>query len=134
MFTPILKGCSFDMHELAVSEDILKIALEEAENNHASRVSDIFLTIGRLSSIIDDSVQFYWDHISIDTLCEGANLHFNRPPAVFKCNKCGQEFEIMEDLLPCPVCKSFDLEILTGDEMQVDQIEIIAEEKDASEG
>ena len=121
------------MHELAVTEDILKIALEEADKNQASRVSDIFLTIGRLSSIVDDSVQFYWDHISKDTLCEGATLHFNRPPAVFKCNKCGQEFEVTEDLLPCPVCNSFDLEVLSGNEMQVDQIEIVTEENDASE-
>ncbi|HSN95340.1 MAG TPA: hydrogenase maturation nickel metallochaperone HypA [Anaerolineaceae bacterium] len=121
------------MHELAVTEDILKIALEEAEKYQANRVSDIFMTIGRLSSIVDDSVQFYWDHISKDTLCEGAKLHFNRPPAIFKCNKCGQEYEIWDDLLPCPACGSFDLEILSGNEMQVDHIEIITEGKDESQ-
>jgi len=121
------------MHELAVTEDILRIAIEEGQAHQAARVSDIYMTIGRLSSIIDDSVQFYWDHISKDTLCEGARLHFNRPPAVFKCNKCRQEFEITEDLLPCPACKSFDLEILSGNEMQVDHIEIITEEKNEPE-
>lgn len=121
------------MHELAVTEDILKISLEEAEKYHANRVSDIFLTIGRLSSIVDDSVQFYWDHISKDTLCEGAILHFNRPPAIFKCNKCGQEYEIWDDLLPCPTCGSFDLEILSGNEMQVDHIEIVTEGEDESQ-
>jgi hydrogenase nickel incorporation protein HypA/HybF len=118
------------MHELAVAEDILHIAIEEGQAHQAVRVSDIYMTIGGLSSIIDDSVQFYWDHISKDTLCEGARLHFNRPPAVFKCNKCQQEFEITEDLLPCPACKSFDLAILSGTEMQVDNIEIITEEID----
>lgn len=121
------------MHELAVTEDILHIAIEEGQAHQAARVSDIYMTIGRLSSIIDDSVQFYWDHISKDTLCEGARLHFNRPPAVFKCNKCRQEFEITEDLLPCPACNSFDLEILSGNEMQVDHIEIITEEKNEPE-
>jgi hydrogenase nickel incorporation protein HypA/HybF len=132
-FTSIRKGCSSDMHELAVTEDILKISIEEAQKHEATGVSDIFLTIGWLSSIIDDSVQFYWDHISKDTLCEGATLHFNRPPAVFKCNKCGQEYEIQGDLIPCPVCKSFDLGILSGNEMQVDHIEIIIEGKDEPE-
>lgn len=113
------------MHELAVTEDILKIALEEAVKNHAARVSDIFLTIGRLSSVVDDSVQFFWDHISKGTVCEGAVLHFNRPPARFACNKCGREFEILDDLLPCPDCESFDLEVISGQEMQVDSIEVI---------
>ena len=121
------------MHELAVTENILCIAIEEGQAQQATRVSDIYMTIGRLSSIVDDSVQFFWDHISKDTLCEGAILHFNRPPAIFKCNKCGQEFEILDDLLPCPACKSFDLEILSGNEMQVEYIEINTEEKDEPE-
>ena len=116
------------MHELAVTEDILHIAIEEGEAHQAKRITDIYMTIGRLSSLVDDSIQFYWDHISQGTLCEGAVLHFNRPPAIFKCNKCGQEFEILEDLLPCPACKSFDLDILSGNEMQVDNIEIMTEE------
>ena len=47
------------MHELAVTESVLRIALDAAEKNDAARVTDIYLTIGRLSSIVDDSVQFY---------------------------------------------------------------------------
>ncbi|MEA4811914.1 MAG: hydrogenase maturation nickel metallochaperone HypA [Anaerolineaceae bacterium] len=113
------------MHELAVTEDILSIVLEEAQKKQAIQVTDIFLSIGHLSSIVDDSVQFYWDHISKDTICEGARLHFNRPPAVFRCKVCGETFEIKDDLLPCPQCKRFNLEIVSGNEMQVDDIEIV---------
>ncbi len=121
------------MHELAVTEDILRIAIEEGQAHGAKRVTDIFMTIGHLSSIVDDSVQFYWDHICKGTLCEGAILHFNRPPAKFRCNKCGHEFEVLEDLIPCPTCKSFDLDIFSGNEMQIDNIEIVTEESDEPE-
>jgi hydrogenase nickel incorporation protein HypA/HybF len=37
--------------------------------------------IGRLASIVDDSIQFYWDMISEGTICQGAKLHFKRVPA-----------------------------------------------------
>lgn len=112
------------MHELAVTEDILRIAIEEGLANQASRVTDIYMTIGQLSSIVDDSVQFYWDHISQGTLCEGSTLHFNRPLARLRCRKCQQEYTLEDELLPCPACQSYDLEIVSGDEMQVDHIDI----------
>ena len=61
------------MHELSVTESILKIVLQSAQENDAEEVTDISLTIGALSSIIDDSVQFYWDHISKGTIAQNAN-------------------------------------------------------------
>ncbi len=64
------------MHELSVTESVLEIACKHAKKAGATRVTDVSLVIGRLSSIVDDSVSFYWDVISKDTLCEGAKLHF----------------------------------------------------------
>ena len=49
------------MHELSVTENILKTSLEYADREHAVKVTAINLNIGQLSSIVDDSVQFYWE-------------------------------------------------------------------------
>lgn len=117
------------MHELAVTESVLRIALDAAEKNDAARVTDIYLTIGRFSSIVDDSVQFYWDHISKETICAGATLHFNRPPAVLHCLDCGQDY-VMEDFLePCPNCGSVNIRVISGEELQVDHIDIQRKEE-----
>lgn len=44
------------MHELAVTRSILEIATRYASQANASRVTDIYLVIGQLSTIVDDSV------------------------------------------------------------------------------
>ena len=94
------------MHELPVTESILEITLKHAAKADAARVTDIYLVIGQLSSILDDSVRFYWDIISKETIAEGAELHFKRIPTELECQVCGKRYEPGEDLA-CPACQSW---------------------------
>jgi hydrogenase nickel incorporation protein HypA/HybF len=112
------------MHELAVTESILEICLRHANNAQAQQVTHVYLVIGQLSSIVDDSVQFYWEMISRDTICSGAVLHFNRIAARMHCNECDQEFELANRLSPCPHCGSYNLKIIAGEEFFIESIEI----------
>jgi hydrogenase nickel incorporation protein HypA/HybF len=119
------------MHELSVTESILTIALENAKKANASKVTGINLVIGQLSSIVDDSIQFYWDTISEGTICLGAKLNFNRIPALLKCQNCQNEFSIGQELAPCPVCGSYRSSILHGEEFYLDSIEIEKDQEDS---
>jgi len=112
------------MHELAVTESVLAITLKHAELAKARRVTGIYLVIGQLSSIVDDSVQFYWDMISETTIAQGAVLHFNRIPAKMECLTCGREFEMEDRLAPCPTCQSYTLKVTSGEEFYIDSIEV----------
>ncbi|HEY9077317.1 MAG TPA: hydrogenase maturation nickel metallochaperone HypA [Anaerolineaceae bacterium] len=112
------------MHELSVTENILEIALKHARVAEATRVTDIHLVIGRLSSIIDDSVQFYWDIISKDTLCAQSRLHFRRVPARILCLNCSEEYDINTELTPCPKCASYKIKVIAGDDFWLESIEI----------
>lgn len=112
------------MHELSVTESLLSIALSHAEQAHASKVTDINIVIGRLSSIVDDSVQFYWDFVAENSICEGAKLHFDRRPAILKCNDCATEYPIEKDMTPCPSCGGYRTTILSGEEFYLDSIKI----------
>lgn len=114
------------MHELAITEQIAEIAIRHGEGNQANKITDLFLVIGELSTVIDDSVQFYWDLLTRDTICEGARLHFNRIPAVFQCGECGKEYQLEEgELRPCPFCQSSKMEVLQGKEFYLESINII---------
>lgn len=91
------------MHELPVVLDIIRVMQEEAKKNSIQNITEINLVIGELSSIIDESVQMYFEVAAKDTPCEGAKLVFEHRPAMLKCQKCGEEFAHGKNF-QCPVC------------------------------
>jgi hydrogenase nickel incorporation protein HypA/HybF len=113
------------MHELPVTEGMLQVALEAAEEAGAQRITAINLVIGDLTSIVDDSVQFYFDLLSQETIAMGAQLHFRREPATGTCLECGHRFDVQPPLIPlCPACESPRLQVTGGREFYVESIEV----------
>ena len=113
------------MHELAITEQILDIATRHGEQANAERVTDLYLVIGDLSSIIDESVQLCWDMINEGTICEGAQLHFERIPAKLKCRQCGTTYTLESgELSSCPECESVQVDVIQGKEFRLDSINI----------
>ncbi len=112
------------MHELPVTQSILEIALRYGSQNGAKRISHLYLVIGDLSSIIDDSVQFYWDIISRGTIAEGAVLHFERIPTRMVCFECGHSYLPERGTLACPQCSSTRVQVAAGDEFRLDALDI----------
>ena len=113
------------MHELSITQSILEIALRHGQQAQAKKITNIHLVIGQLSSVIDDSVQFYWDMIAVKTMAEGAQLHFRRIPARLECQNCGETFTLKGNQLDsCPVCDCIKIKIVAGKEFQLESIEI----------
>lgn len=113
------------MHELAITQQIADIAIRHGEQHQARRITDLHLTIGDLSSVVDDSVQFYWDIVAEGTLCEGAQLHFHRVPARLRCRECGEEYTLEDgELRICPQCDSSEVEVIEGKTFQLESIEL----------
>ncbi|MFN8471177.1 MAG: hydrogenase maturation nickel metallochaperone HypA [Anaerolineae bacterium] len=113
------------MHELAVTQGILAVALEAADRAGARRISAIDLVVGDLASMVDDSVQFYFDILARGSPAEGAALRFRRVPADGYCLACGAQFTVGPALAAaCPVCDSAQLLITGGREFYVESIEV----------
>jgi hydrogenase nickel incorporation protein HypA/HybF len=122
---PLSRGITGHMHELSITQSILEIALRHGEQAQATKITDLHLVIGQLSSVVDDSVQFYWDLIAKDTLAEGATLHFKRIPARLECQDCGQAYTLEgQQLDGCPACESIKVKVVAGQEFQLESIEI----------
>ena len=110
------------MHELPVAQNILDIVLQNAGDSKS--VKKINITIGELSAIIGDSVQFYWDIISKDTIAEGALLHFELVKTRFVCKDCDLEYSPKPDGFECLECNSSNVKIIAGKEFQLTSIEV----------
>jgi len=112
------------MHEMAVTQSILDIAIRHAHQAGASQIHQINLVIGEMSGVVDDSVQFYFDFLSRDTLAQGARLVFDRRPAVYRCRACDTAFNPTGFEWACPACGKLDFEVVSGREFRVDSIEV----------
>jgi len=112
------------MHELSITQSLLEIALRHAEQSGARRIARLNLVIGELTSIEDDSVQFYWDIISQDTIAEGAELHFERVPGLLRCMSCGHTFPLDGLDYVCPACGERQVVAIGGDDFRLDSIEV----------
>mgnify|MGYP001491058339 CR=1 FL=1 len=112
------------MHELAVTESILEIALRHAEQANARQIRNLYLVIGDFSSIVDESVQFYWDLVADNTPAMGARLNFRRIPAEMECQACGGCYTPSYDQLTCPECGSAQVKLVKGDEFYLEAIDV----------
>jgi hydrogenase nickel incorporation protein HypA/HybF len=112
------------MHELAVTESIIEIASRHAAQAGARRVLAINLVIGELSSIVDDSVQFYFDFCSEGTPAQGARLVFSRLNVQLACQECGHRWEPADADWRCPRCGAARALAVQGREFYIDSIEV----------
>ena len=116
------------MHELPVTENILKVVLRHAEEAKAEKIVSVSLRIGELSDIIEEWLQRYFDYLSKDTPAEGAALRIERVPVIFRCEGCGNSFPVkvreVRDIV-CPSCGGGKATFVSGREFFIKNIEVI---------
>jgi len=109
------------VHELSLSQAILDTALRHADGR---RVTAIGLRVGHLRQVVPDSLEFYLELVSRETVCEGATLELELVPARLRCNPCGGEWELESPPFRCPDCAGSDVEVVAGNEFEVESITV----------
>ncbi len=112
------------VHELAITQNILDIVLNEAKSAQANKVTKINLVIGELSGTVSDCVQFYFDFLKKGNAAEEATLDFKLVPAELRCRDCLTAFKPEDSAWICPNCKSTSLDVIAGRECYVASIEV----------
>lgn len=112
------------MHEYAVTKSLINIAVEEAAKAHANKITEIRLVIGDLSTIMDESVQMYFDIISEGTVAHGAKLIFRRVSAEFQCKSCGAKYDKPPKGFDCPECGGMGIPTGVGKEFYIESMEV----------
>jgi hydrogenase nickel incorporation protein HypA/HybF len=112
------------LHELSITESILSIALEKAEEAKARRVSKVNLVVGELAGVVDECVEFYFGFLSKDTIAAEAKLSFSHPPTQLRCQNCKTIFSPDKDNWACPNCHKREVEIVSGRDLYIESIEV----------
>ena len=109
------------MHELAIAESIVQIASRHANGR---RVTKVQLKVGHLRQVVPSALSFSFELVARDTPAAGARLEMEEVPAVGLCRDCGTESRLERFPLQCRKCEGFDLEVLGGEELFVEFLEL----------
>jgi hydrogenase nickel incorporation protein HypA/HybF len=109
------------MHELGIAESILTTVLEAAGGR---RVKLIHLQVGKLQHITADSLRFSYDLLAAETCASGIDITIQPVDIGIRCRHCAGESEAEAPPFFCSACGSLDVEILSGEEIVLDRIEL----------
>jgi hydrogenase nickel incorporation protein HypA/HybF len=109
------------MHELSIAGAIVRIACDHAAGR---RVVKVEVKVGHLRQVVPASLAFAFALVAEGTAAEGAELEMEEVPAAGRCRACGAETELDGFPLACGRCRGLDLELLRGEELVVDSLEL----------
>lgn len=109
------------MHEMAITQGIVELCERHASGRS---INTVRVEIGQLSGVVPESIEFCFSACSVGTLAEKAELIIESVPGSGRCMECGLK-QLMERLYdPCCSCGSCPLEVISGQEMRVREIEV----------
>jgi hydrogenase nickel incorporation protein HypA/HybF len=114
------------VHELSIGSAVVDTAVRHAGGR---RVTVVHVRVGHLRQVVPDSLEFYFGLVARDTVCAGARLELEVIPARLRCEGCGEEWVAEAAAFRCPACAGADVTVLSGEELEVESIEL--EVKDA---
>jgi len=122
------------VHEFSITSQIVQNVLAEAEKRKAKKITEVNLTIGKLTFLGLDQVRFAYEVITKGTIAEGSKLVIEEQEGFVKCSNCGYEggFKYEDDplyhvpvpTLKCPKCSS-TVSIVAGKECTIRNIKML---------
>lgn len=112
------------MHEMALARNIIDIAVAAAEKEKADRIIGVNVVVGELRGIIPAQLIFCFGLMSENTLAAGAHLNLETRPLLGRCRTCQEDFAVKDYMYVCPRCEGQDIEIVSGTELRVRDIEV----------
>ena len=109
------------MHELSIAEAVVAIAEEHARGR---RVTVVELKVGHLRQVVPSALEFSFELVAEGTVVEGARLEIEQVPVRVGCGACAAVSGAVEFPLVCPSCGGLDVEVVAGEELSVESLEL----------
>ena len=112
------------MHELGIVFHIIRSVEKVAVENGLEKVSAVVLELGEVSGVVPDYLADCWRWAAAKSeLASGSELRIETLSAVTRCGGCGADYPTVAHGRTCPRCGSGDTWLLTGNEVNIKEIE-----------
>ena len=111
---------------MGIAMQVVEIAVSSIpeELKGKKKVEKVNLKVGKLSSVIPESLKFCFDIVIKDTPLEGAELVMEEVPVVTRCRDCGVEFTLDKPAFQCQGCGGGAIDVVSGRELDITSLEI----------
>ena len=109
------------MHELSIADAIARVASDHAAGR---RVAKVEVKVGHLRQVVPSALEFAFELVTQGTPLEGADLEIEEVPAAGLCARCGAESRLDGFPFRCSLCGGLDLDVVRGEELLVDALEL----------
>ena len=120
------------MHEMSIMASLFGIIQQQAAAAGAQRVLSVKVRVGALAGVEPELLSSAFDIFAEGTVAKGACFEVERVPITGRCRECGKTgFQIANFELICPDCCSKRVEIVGGEELVLEKLEVeIADKAD----
>jgi len=112
------------MHEVAIMDQAVDIAIDAAVKAGAIKVTLIRLRIGEMAGVVPDALEFAFEAVTQGTIAEGGKFEWESVPVKCLCESCAKEFLPVGAIFSCPLCGEISTKVLEGRELELAQVEI----------
>jgi len=109
------------MHEASIAESIIKYLIDY-EKKHFFKIHSVTIEIGKVSGVNKDSLNFCLNEVA-KAIGKEWKFDFIEKPLVVKCRKCDAEYELDEISLSCVKCEDAIPDIISGDQLNIYELE-----------
>jgi hydrogenase nickel incorporation protein HypA/HybF len=109
------------MHELSIAQALMDIVQRHAGGRPVTRVE---VRVGHLRQVVPAALEFAFELVARGTVAEGAELVLDAVPAAGRCRACGTVSQMEAFPLACAGCGSWDVEVIRGEELLLDTLEL----------
>jgi hydrogenase nickel incorporation protein HypA/HybF len=110
------------MHELGVIIEVVKTVENFAKKNSVTKIDNLVLQIGELSSMIPKYIKACYPAAVDGTLMEDTKLEIEILPGNGICKTCNSVFNFIQHEGKCPECESKEIELISGKEFLIKEI------------
>jgi hydrogenase nickel incorporation protein HypA/HybF len=113
------------MHEASIAHNIIEDIGKRIESGEIhGRVRTIYMSVGRLTTVVPDNLRFLFEVLAEDSVLAGASLAIEHVPVRIRCGDCGTETELKDIDFHCARCGSAGVDITAGRELMIESVEV----------